>query len=140
MSTPDQHPTPATPTRPAGDGSHNTWTAQRIRALGTVTDLSTAAKIFGLSRSVAYDLAKRDRFPVPVLRFGSRYRVPVAAILTALHLPTAAGDPGSSAGPPDDDLTPGGSHASITPYRIRSPRLPHTCVPQLRVDIVGALG
>ncbi|MEV1107809.1 MULTISPECIES: helix-turn-helix transcriptional regulator [unclassified Micromonospora] len=125
MSTPDQQPIPATPTRPAGDGSHDTWTTQRIRALGTVTDLGTAARIFGLSRSVAYDLAKRDRFPVPVLRFGTRYRVPVAAILTALHLPTAD-DPGSSTGPPDDDLTTGGSHASITPYRIRSPRLPHT--------------
>ncbi|MDG4807220.1 DNA-binding protein [Micromonospora sp. WMMD1120] len=125
MSTPDQHPTPATPTRPAGDGSHDTWNAQQIRALGAVTDLGTAARIFGLSRSVAYDLAKRDRFPVPVLRFGTRYRVPVAAILTALHLPAADGR-GSSTGPPDDDLPPGGSHASITPYRIRSPRLPHT--------------
>lgn len=125
MSTPDEHPTPATPTHPAGDGSHDTWTAQRIRALGAVTDLSTAARIFGLSRSVAYDLAKRDRFPVPVLRFGTRYRVPVAAILDALHLP-AADDLGFSAEPPGDDLTPGGSHASITPYRIRSPRLPHT--------------
>ena len=70
--------------------SPQAWTEQRIRALGLVTDIATTAEIFGLSRAAAYELAKRDRFPVPVLRFGSRYRVPVAAILRALHLP--AGD------------------------------------------------
>jgi predicted DNA-binding transcriptional regulator AlpA len=64
------------------------WTAERIRALGTVTDVPTAAAIFQLSRSVAYELIKSGRFPVPVLRFGGRYRIPVAAILTALHMPT----------------------------------------------------
>lgn len=65
------------------------WTAERIRALGTVTDVPTAAAIFGLSRSVAYDLVKTGAFPVPVLRFGTRYRIPVAAILTALHMSPA---------------------------------------------------
>jgi hypothetical protein len=61
--------------------------------LGLVTDVATAARIFGLSRAAAYDLAKRDEFPVPVLRFGSRYRVPVAAILHALHLPVCDDQP-----------------------------------------------
>ncbi len=70
------------------------WTADTIRALGTVTSVATAAAIFGINRSVAYELVKADRFPVPVLRFGSRYRVPVAAILTALHLPLTAPVPG----------------------------------------------
>ncbi len=65
------------------------WTAERIHALGTVTDVPTAAAIFGLSRSVAYDLVKTGAFPVPVLRFGTRYRIPVAAILTALHMSAA---------------------------------------------------
>ncbi len=60
--------------------------AERIRALGTVTTVPVAAAIFGLSRSVAYDLVKAGTFPVPVLRFGSRYRIPVAAILTVLHM------------------------------------------------------
>jgi len=63
------------------------WTAQRIRALGVVTDLPTAAKILGLGRALAYDLARIDQFPVPVIRAGSRYRVPVAGILTAVGLP-----------------------------------------------------
>ena len=59
------------------------WTEARIRALGAVTDLPTAGRIFGLGRSLAYELAKNDQFPAPVLRIGSRYRVPVAGILTA---------------------------------------------------------
>ncbi|MFG2045326.1 helix-turn-helix transcriptional regulator [Dactylosporangium sp. NPDC048998] len=63
------------------------WTAESIRALGAVTTVPVAGAIFGLSRSVAYDLVKRNQFPVPVLRFGHRYRIPVAAILTALHMP-----------------------------------------------------
>jgi len=63
------------------------WTEDAIRALGMVTDLPTAASIFGLGRALAYELAKNDQFPVPVIRVGSRYRVPVAPILAALQLP-----------------------------------------------------
>jgi predicted DNA-binding transcriptional regulator AlpA len=69
------------------------WTEERIRALGTVTTVPTAAAIFGLSRSVAYELIKTNAVPIPVLRFGSRYRVPVAAILTALHMATESAPP-----------------------------------------------
>ena len=69
------------------------WTAQRIRALGAVTDLQTAAAIFGLSRTTAYELARTDQFPVPVLRFGTRYRIPVHAILSALGLPNSEDEP-----------------------------------------------
>jgi hypothetical protein len=84
MTTPI-HPTePHTDTMPT---STPVWTADRIRALGAVTDLPTAAAIFGLSRTVAYDLAKTNQFLVPVLRAGTRYRVPVAPILAALHIP-----------------------------------------------------
>lgn len=89
------------------------WTAARIHALGTVTDVPTAASIFGLSRSVAYDLIKNGGFPVAVLRFGTRYRIPVAAILTALHMPL---DP-----PPTDDLTHRGTHASMVPTQSAGP-------------------
>jgi predicted DNA-binding transcriptional regulator AlpA len=76
---------------PAGPARHHrapaVWTEDRIRTLGAITDLPTAASIFGLSRTAAYDLAKADQFPVPVIRVGARYRVPVAAILAVLHLP-----------------------------------------------------
>lgn len=73
------------------------WTEERIRALGAITDLPTAASIFGLSRTAAYDLVKQDEFPVPVIRVGARYRVAVAAILAVLHL---APDPPPPAQPP----------------------------------------
>ncbi|WP_246595585.1 helix-turn-helix domain-containing protein [Actinoplanes auranticolor] len=57
--------------------------------------MPVAASIFGLSRSVAYDLIRTEKFPVPVLRFGTRYRIPVQAILAALHMP--AGPPAREA-------------------------------------------
>ncbi len=92
------HPSPTTaPTRIPS------WTPERIRALGAVTDIPTAGAILGLSRSAAYELAANDLFPVAVMRIGCRYRVPVAALLTALHIPI---DPTCSG----RDLTrPGGS-------------------------------
>lgn len=77
----------------ASESATTVWTAQRIRALGAVTDLQTAAAIFGLSRTTAYALARTDQLPVPVLRFGGRYRVPVHAILTALDLPITDDEP-----------------------------------------------
>jgi Helix-turn-helix domain len=89
MHSNDITPSPAATETP----SREAWTETRIRALGLVTDVATAARIFGLSRAAAYDLAKRGRFPVTVLRFGSRYRVPVAAILQALHLPVGDDQP-----------------------------------------------
>jgi hypothetical protein len=66
------------------------WTETRIRGLGAVTDLPTAGRIFGLGRSLAYELAKNDQFPALALHVGSRYRLPVAGIITALGIP--AGD------------------------------------------------
>src|SRR5690242_3748746 len=91
-------------TAPGGSSPTAAWSADRIQALGTVTDVPTAAAIFGVSRSVAYDLVKAGTFPVPVLRFGSRYRIPVAAILAALHIPPT---------PAPDDLHPGADLTSV---------------------------
>ncbi|MEU1606024.1 hypothetical protein [Micromonospora matsumotoense] len=80
-----------------GDGQGEVWSEQRIRGLGTITDLPTAGRIFGLGRALSYELARTDAFPVPVLRVGARYKVPVAGILTTLGLQATPGD-----------LTPGG--------------------------------
>jgi predicted DNA-binding transcriptional regulator AlpA len=92
------------------------WTPERIRALGTVTTVPTAAAIFGLSRSVAYDLIKSGQFPVPVLHFGQRYRIPVAAILAALHLSvTTPGSPDAAV-----DLIDDGESRVDRPHEIRS--------------------
>lgn len=101
MTKPDYDPTDPSPqTDPAAAlPGGPLWTVERIRALGPVTDIATAASIFDLSRTVAYDLAKRGELPVPVLKFGSRYRVPVAAILHALHLPAGDGETAEAAPP-----------------------------------------
>jgi len=61
--------------------SKNPWTADAIRALGVSTDIATAASIFQLSRTVAYDLLRRGEFPVPCFKVGRRIVVPTAPIL-----------------------------------------------------------
>jgi hypothetical protein len=57
------------------------WTVEAVRALGLTTDLPTAGQILGMSRSHAYELARRGEFPVPVLRIGSRLRVATTHLL-----------------------------------------------------------
>ena len=94
---PAPRPAPATPDA-AGDET-TTWTTERIRALGATTDLTTAAAILGVSRSAAYKLARRDAFPLPLLRVGAHYRVPTAPLLAALHLLPATDGAGSDTDP-----------------------------------------
>lgn len=62
------------------------WTEERIRALGVITDLPTAGRIFGIGRAQAYDLARTGEFPAPVIHLGTRVKVPVAGIMAALGL------------------------------------------------------
>ncbi len=62
------------------------WTEKEIRGLGVRTDLVTAGSILGISRPHAYELAKRDEFPAPILRLGRKYVVPVAGLLAVLGL------------------------------------------------------
>ncbi len=44
-------------------------TAANERATATIEEV---ASIFGIARSTAYELAKRDALPVPVIRLGRR--------------------------------------------------------------------
>jgi len=81
-------------------GGRPAWTPGQIRGLGAATDLKTAAAIFGFSRNAAYEMIRKGQFPVPVIRIGTKYRVPVRAILDVLCLaedaptsPTASGSP-----------------------------------------------
>jgi hypothetical protein len=48
------------------------------------TDLSTAAAVIGIGRTLAYDLARTGDFPIRTLRLGRRVVVPVADLLTYL--------------------------------------------------------
>jgi len=97
--------------------NHKTvWTEDAIRGLGAFTTLQTAAEIFGLSRSVAYEMAAAGTFPVPVHRVGRRgWRVPVAPILAAAGYARepAAPDTPHTAGS-GRDLNASASGASIT--------------------------
>lgn len=56
-----------------------------LAELPSVVDITTAARALGLSRTYAYQLAKNGEFPCKVLRIGTCYRVPTAALLRLLH-------------------------------------------------------
>lgn len=62
-----------------------TWTPEAVRALGMTTDIETAAAILGIGRTLAFELAKKDQFPVRLLRLGRRVLVPVADLLRYLR-------------------------------------------------------
>ena len=68
----------------------NQWTRGQVLDLGVRTDLVTAGSVLGLSRPTTYELAKKGEFPVPVLRMGRKYVVPVAGLLAALGIDAAA--------------------------------------------------
>jgi excisionase family DNA binding protein len=63
-----------------------------LRQLPVVVDLLTAAAVLGIGRTTAYELVRTGRWPTPVLRLGSRIRVPTAALRELLSLSTAGPD------------------------------------------------
>jgi hypothetical protein len=56
-------------------------TVEDLRALPAFTDVETAARVLGIGRTRAYDLAKRGEFPCKVIRIGTSYRVATADLL-----------------------------------------------------------
>ncbi|WP_206442852.1 hypothetical protein [Candidatus Protofrankia californiensis] len=66
--------------------SRHSWTAERVIALGSTTTLTTAGQILGIGRTKSYTLAHAGTFPVPVIRIGTRYTVPVAPLLALLGI------------------------------------------------------
>ncbi len=58
--------------------------------LPVVVDLLTAASVLGIGRTSAYELVRTGRWPTPVLRLGSRIRVPTAALRELLSLSTGS--------------------------------------------------
>lgn len=53
--------------------------------LPPTVDIPTAGSILGIGRTTAYALAARNEFPVPVLRIGSKLRVPTARLFELLE-------------------------------------------------------
>lgn len=70
-----------------------TWSREEIHALGVRTDLETAASVWGIGRTRAYELARAGEFPSPLVRIGTRY---VALVTPMLH--ALAAEPASPAG------------------------------------------
>src|SRR5271165_4560437 len=70
------------PRRPLPRG----MTLAELLALPLMVDVSTAARALDLSRSTAYELARRGEFPCRVLHVGSCYRVPTAELLRVLGI------------------------------------------------------
>ncbi|MGE3077240.1 MAG: helix-turn-helix domain-containing protein [Dehalococcoidia bacterium] len=50
--------------------------------------LEEASRLLGVGRSKAYELARTDSFPTPVIRIGRRYLVPKAPLLEFLGVET----------------------------------------------------
>ena len=76
--------TPNVKVEPSSVAMDEVWTLERVKALGVMTNVETAAQVLGIGRTVAYRLAKDGEFPVQVLRIGHSYRVPVLRLLELL--------------------------------------------------------
>ena len=63
---------------------------EEVLELPVTVDLLTAARAFGLGRTVAYALAKRGEFPCRVFRAGGRYVVARGDLLRALGITESA--------------------------------------------------
>lgn len=57
---------------------------EELDQLPVSTTLRTAARAFGIGKSMAYELAGRGEFPCRVVRIGSRWVVPTAELRAAL--------------------------------------------------------
>lgn len=47
-------------------------------------NITEVAKVLGISRGLAYDLARRDKLPVPVIRLGRRIVLSRRSVLALL--------------------------------------------------------
>ena len=63
-------------------------TVTQLRNLPATVDLMTAARVLGLGRTKAYELAKHGQFPCRVIRIGDTYRIPAAGLLELLGIST----------------------------------------------------
>ncbi len=59
-------------------------TLDEVRSWPATVSPEKAAAALGISRSYAYELVRRDEFPVKVLKVGSKRRVVTASIVALL--------------------------------------------------------
>lgn len=63
---------------------------QLLDNAGPTVSIPEAAKVLGISRGLAYELAGRDELGVKVLRLGARLRVTTASLREVVGLAPAA--------------------------------------------------
>jgi excisionase family DNA binding protein len=84
------HPATTRPTTSAaardggGDNAPRPSSAIDLRALPPTVDVTTAGRVLGIGRALAYRLVQRGEFPCRALRLGKRYLIPRAELLRAL--------------------------------------------------------
>ncbi|MFG1865451.1 helix-turn-helix domain-containing protein [Microbispora bryophytorum] len=59
-------------------------TLRDLQDLPPTLDLMTAARILGIGRTKAYELAKKAEFPVRAIRIGDLYRISTPDLLRLL--------------------------------------------------------
>lgn len=57
-------------------------TRDEIHALPALLDVTTAAQVLGIGRSLAYDLVRTGQWPTPVLHIGRLIKIPTAPLLS----------------------------------------------------------
>jgi hypothetical protein len=65
------------------------FTVEEVLALPVTVDLMTTARALGISKTVAYHLARTGRYPVPLYKVGARYRCLRSALLAHLGIADA---------------------------------------------------
>lgn len=70
-------------------------TVEEVISLPVTVDLMTTARALGISKTVAYNLARIGQYPVPLYRVGTRYRCLRSELLAYLGIadPTAVQQP-----------------------------------------------
>lgn len=61
-------------------------TTDELLALGASTDIQTACRALGISKSSGYALARSGDFPCRVIVIGARYVVPTIGLLDLLGI------------------------------------------------------
>ncbi len=62
-----------------------------LTKLPPTVDIVTAARILGVGRTVAYELARDGTWPTPVIHVGRKIRVPTAPLLALLGVSAGHG-------------------------------------------------
>ncbi len=74
----------------------NQLSYEEVLALPVTVDVVMAARALGLSRDGAYELLRRDEFPVRTIKVGRLRRVPRAELLRVLGIDPALGSQASA--------------------------------------------